>query len=147
MHALRRRLLWHGMALFLLGLLSGLVAPQLENPRMGLSAHLGGVMNGIFLLALGAIWSELRLAHTALRIAFWSALYGTYANWAFISFAAIVGTGALTPIAAPGRIAEPWQEQLVALGLVSVGIAMLTAAVLVLWGLRGSPATDDAATK
>lgn len=145
MDQLRRRLLWHGMALFLLGLLTGLVGPQFENPRMGLSAHVGGVMNGIFLLALGAIWVELRLSASLQRLAFWSALYGTYANWAFITFAAITGTGALTPIAAPGRSAAPWQEHLVTLGLVSVGISMLTAAVLALWGLRGN-ATDTAAS-
>ena len=42
------------MLLFLLGLITGLVVQQLENPRMGLAAHLEGLMNGTFLLALGA---------------------------------------------------------------------------------------------
>jgi hypothetical protein len=38
-------------------------------------------MNGIFLLALGAVWSEVRLASTAKMFAYWAALYGTYVNW------------------------------------------------------------------
>ncbi len=42
------------MFLFLIGLLTGFVEPQFTNVRMGLAAHLEGVMNGIFLVALGA---------------------------------------------------------------------------------------------
>ena len=34
-----QRLLWHGLYLFLLGLLSGFAVPALRNPRMGLSAQ------------------------------------------------------------------------------------------------------------
>jgi hydroxylaminobenzene mutase len=47
----KRRLLWHGMFLFLLGLLTGFVEQKFNNPRMGLAAHLEGVMNGTFLVA------------------------------------------------------------------------------------------------
>src|SRR5262252_6039812 len=43
----KRRLMWHGMLLFLLGLITGLVEQRFTNVRMGLSAHLEGVMNGI----------------------------------------------------------------------------------------------------
>lgn len=57
----KRRLVWHGMLLFLLGLLTGFVETGFQNPRMGLAAHLEGVMNGTFLVALGAIWSEVKL--------------------------------------------------------------------------------------
>ena len=60
----RRQLLWHGMFLFLLGLLVGFVEQEFRNPRMGLAAHLEGVMNGTFLVALGAIWNEIGLFHT-----------------------------------------------------------------------------------
>src|SRR6185437_555540 len=57
----RRRLLWHGIALFLIGLLTGLAQQHFTNIRMALAAHLEGVMNGTFLLAVGAIWNEVRL--------------------------------------------------------------------------------------
>ena len=53
----KRRLMWHGMLLFLLGLITGLLEQRFTNVRMGLSAHLEGVMNGILLLALGAAQS------------------------------------------------------------------------------------------
>jgi hypothetical protein len=53
MEIVHRRLMWHGMFLFLLGLVTGLVEQRFANVRMGLSAHLEGVMNGILLLALG----------------------------------------------------------------------------------------------
>jgi hypothetical protein len=52
------------MFLFLLGLLVGFVEQEFRNPRMGLAAHLEGVMNGTFLVALGAIWNEIGLFHT-----------------------------------------------------------------------------------
>ena len=48
-----RRLMWHGMFLFRRGLLTGFAEHHFVNIRMGLAAHLEGVMNGIFLLALG----------------------------------------------------------------------------------------------
>jgi hydroxylaminobenzene mutase len=35
-----RHLMWHGMFLFLLGLLTGFVEQRFANVRMGLAAHL-----------------------------------------------------------------------------------------------------------
>jgi hypothetical protein len=43
-----RRLMWHGMFLFLLGLITGLLEQRFTNMRKGLSAHLEGLMNGHF---------------------------------------------------------------------------------------------------
>jgi len=57
--------MWHGMFLFMLGLLTGFVEQRFANIRMGLAAHLEGVTNGIFLLALGTAWTEVRLAPPA----------------------------------------------------------------------------------
>lgn len=137
----KRRLLWNGMFLFLLGLFTGFVEPQFSNPRMGLAAHLEGVMNGTFLIALGAIWLEVKLSAPLKAAAYWSALYGTYANWAVTTLAAIFGTGALSPITAAGRSAQPWQENVVTFGFMSVGLAIVAAAILVLWGLRKNAAS------
>lgn len=136
MQETRRRLLWHGMFLFFLGLVTGLVETQFANVRMGLAAHLEGVMNGIFLIALGAAWAEVRLAPRLATAAFWTALYGTYANWAVTTLAAIFGTGALSPVTAPGRVGLAWQEDFVTAGFMSVGVSIIAASLLVLWGLR-----------
>jgi hydroxylaminobenzene mutase len=124
------------MFLFLLGLFTGFVEPQFTNPRMGLAAHLEGVMNGTFLVALGAIWLEVKLSAPLKAAAYWSSLYGTYANWGLTTLAAVFGTGALSPITAAGRSAQPWQESLVTFGFMSVGLAIVGAAILILWGLR-----------
>jgi (hydroxyamino)benzene mutase len=88
-----------------------------------------------FLLALGAAWSEVRLSPGAKAAAFWTALYGSYVNWLVTSLAAAFGTGALSPITAPGRTALAWQEQAVTIGFISVAIAIVLCSLLVLWGL------------
>src|SRR5277367_6721485 len=120
MDEVKRRVLWHGMFLFLLGLLTGLVELKFANPRMGLAAHLEGIMNGTFLLALGAAWLEVRLSPKWKTAAYWGALYGTYANWAVTTLAAVLGTGAMSPITAAGRSGPAWQEGLVTAGFISV---------------------------
>jgi (hydroxyamino)benzene mutase len=131
-----RRLMWHGMFLFLLGLLTGFVETRFANMRMGLAAHLEGVMNGTFLIALGAIWTEVQLPSPAKAIAYWTLLYGTYVNWFITTLAAVFGTAALSPITAAGHSGQPWQESLVMAGFMSVGVVIVAASVLVLCGLR-----------
>jgi hydroxylaminobenzene mutase len=132
----RRRLMWHGMFLFLLGLITGFVEQRFTNVRMGLAAHLEGVMNGTFLVALGAIWTEVKLPPVSKAIAYWTALYGTYVNWLVTTLAAIYGTAALSPISAAGHSGLPWQESLITAGFLSVGIVIVVSSVVVLWGLR-----------
>jgi hydroxylaminobenzene mutase len=131
-----RQLMWYGLLLFLVGLLTGLVEQRFTNMRMGLAAHLEGVMNGIFLVALGAIWTEVRLPPAAKAIAYWTALYGTYVNWLTTTFAAIFGTAAANPIISEGHHGQPWQETLAAAGFMSLAVAIIAALLLVLWGLR-----------
>jgi (hydroxyamino)benzene mutase len=136
MEGTKRRLLWHGMFLFVLGLFTGFLELKFANPRMGLAAHLEGVMNGTFLVAVGAIWAEVKLSRQLEATAYWGVLYGTYANWGVTTLAAIFGTGAMSPITGAGHLGQPWQEQLVTLGFMSVGIAIVASSILILWGLR-----------
>ena len=131
-----RRLMRNGIFLFLLGLLTGLLELRFTNVRMGLSAHLEGVMNGIFLIALGAIWTEVRLAPLVKATTYWITLYGTYVNWFTTTLAAVFGTAADSPISSAGHSGQPWQETLVGAGFLSVSVAMIASSVLVLWGLR-----------
>lgn len=130
-----RVLLAVGAALFLLGLLTGAVVPAVRNPRLGLSAHLEGVMNGTFLMVVGAIWHRVRLPAALSRACFGLLLYGTIANWFFTLLAAAFGAGRMTPIAAGGMVAEPWQEAVVAFGLVTLSVAMVAGCGLLVWGL------------
>lgn len=141
-----RSLMWHGMFLFLLGLISGFLEQKFVNPRMGLAAHLEGVMLGTFLVALGAVWSYVKLSARVKTIAYWIALYGAYANWATTALAAALGTYALSPITGAGHHGRPWQESLVTALFMSVGIATVVLTVTVLWGLRRN-ATESAQNK
>jgi hypothetical protein len=109
--------------IFLLGLFTGLMETHFTNVRMGLAAHLEGVLNGIFVVALGATWTGVRLPNQAKAMAFWTAIYGTYANWLTTTLAAAKksvtsgpGTGNLVTGAATaasegdpmvGRISKP----------------------------------------
>jgi (hydroxyamino)benzene mutase len=136
METSNRRLMWHGMFLFFLGLITGFVEQHFASVRMGLAAHLEGVMNGIFLLALGAIWMDVRLPRAAKTAAFWTALYGTYMNWAVTTLAAVFGTAVLSPITAGGHSGQPWQENLVLAGFLSVGAVIVACSLFLLWGLR-----------
>jgi hydroxylaminobenzene mutase len=137
-----RRLMWHGMFLFLIGLLTGFAEQHFANVRMGLAAHLEGVMNGTFLLALGAAWPQLRLSPPAKTFTYWITLYGTYVNWLMTALAAVFGTAALSPITGAGHSGVPWQEKLVTVGFMSVGIAIVAAALLALWGFRAEKAAS-----
>lgn len=136
--------MWHGMFLFLLGLITGFAEPHFANVRMGLAAHLEGVMNGTFLVVVGAVWNHVCMGRGAKRLTYWAALYGTYMNWLFTMLAAVFGTAALSPITAAGHSGKPWQEQFVTAGFMSVGIVIVACSVLLLWGLRaGALRTTD----
>jgi hydroxylaminobenzene mutase len=134
-----RRLKFHGMLLFLVGLLTGFAIPALVNPRMGVSAHLEGVLNGTFLVGLGLVWKDIRLGPRALTATFWLALYGAWVNWASTALSAAWGTSGLTPLAGAGHTGAPWQEQVVAFGLYTLSLAIVASVALTVIGLRGRP--------
>jgi (hydroxyamino)benzene mutase len=138
-----RRLMWHGVFLFLIGLVTGTQERRFKNMRMALSAHLEGVMNGTFLMALGAIWGDVELPRPVEQAARWTALYGTYGNWLFTTLGAAMGTAVANPILSQGHVGKPWQERVVGLGFKSMRYAFLTSVVLVVWGLGRRRAVQD----
>jgi hydroxylaminobenzene mutase len=131
----RRRLMAHGMLLFLLGLLLGVPVYAVANPRMGLSAHVGTVLNGVFLIAAGAAWEEAALAKRTKASAFWLLVVGSYGGCAGLALAAVLGTRLSTPLNGAAIPAGPWQEGLVNAVLSSSGGAMLLGTSLTTWSL------------
>lgn len=131
---INKKIITAGTILFLIGLVTGFIIPLFENSRMGLAGHLEGVMNGIFLIAVGAVWEYLILSARLQAMAFWLLLYGSYANWLFVVAAAIFGTSEITPIAGTGYSGLPWQETLVTVGLMSVGVTMVVGCVILVIG-------------
>lgn len=125
-----------GAALFLAGLVTGGLSGSMMNPRMGLSSHLEGVMNGTLLIALGAVWGHVRLSAGEEAWAFRLLAFGSVTNWLATLLAAGWGAGmGMMPIAAQGHHAMMWQEQTVTTLLLALSVAMLGGMALVLKGL------------
>lgn len=131
------RLLQAGVLLFLLGLLLGLAVPAFAVPRLGLTAHLLALTQGIFLIAIGLLWPRLTLTPLLSAIGCWTAVYSCFASCAV---AALGGTwragSSMLPMAAGPARGSAIQEGIIAAGLVSSAAGLLAVAVLLLWGLR-----------
>jgi hydroxylaminobenzene mutase len=132
------RLCRHGALLFVLGLVNGGLVSVLTNSRMGLSAHLAGVQNGMVLLIFGLVWQRLSLSRRALRVAEQSSIFSLYAIWGALLLAAVFGTSRATPIAGAGFEGALWQEALVAVLLYAGSAGIIVGAGLVFWGLRSN---------
>lgn len=131
------KLVKYGILLLLLGLVTGLAIPALENPRMGLSSHLEGTFNGMLLILFGAIWQKLRLSERTQKWSFGLALFGTYINWATTFLAALWGAGSeMMPFAGGDFVGSAWQEGLIKFGLVSLSVAMIAVSIILLFGMR-----------
>ena len=143
---MKRNLLRNGMILFLLGLVTGLLVPQLHNPRAGLSAHLEGVMNGMFLVVAGLAWDELRLPERVRRAAYGLVLLGTWLNWGTTLLTGVLGTSKATPIAGAGFRGSDAAEGVVLALLVLVALAMISALAIFIAGLRADASSAPAVT-
>lgn len=127
-------LLFLGILLFLFGLVVALFIPLMTNPRMGLSAHLEGTLNGMFLVILGLIWNKLVIKDKWLTVSFWLTIYGSFANFVAVTIAAITGAGKMMPIAG-GKEGTSLTEGLISFLLISLSLAMIVVCSIVLAGL------------
>lgn len=127
-------LLFLGILLFLFGLVIGLFIPLMTNPRMGLSAHLEGTLNGMILVILGLIWNKLALKEYWLKALYRLTIYGSFSNFIAVTFAAITGAGKMMPIAG-GIEGASIIEGIISFLLISLALAMIAACFIVLTGL------------
>jgi len=132
-----RRLAFHGALLFLVGPLMGVVVPYVANPRIGLSAHTGTLLNGAVLIALAAVWSWVVLPAATAAAAYWLLVVGSWGGCVSLFLAGVWGTSSSTPLHGAGHRGTPLQEALVGGGLTIFGVAVLAGAAIVVWGLRG----------
>lgn len=132
-----KKLIRFGILLFMLGLITGFIIPLLENPRMGLSSHLEGTLNGMLLIIIGLIWSRLDLNEKLYQWCYRLALFGTFSNWLTTLLAAVWGAGKeMMPISGGNFQGTVWQEVLIKFGLISLSISMLVVCVILLFGLK-----------
>jgi len=133
------RLIQLGVSLFLIGLLVGLAVPFFAVPRLALSVHLLGLMQGLFLSVVGILWPRLKFTRVIEAGAFWLLVYGCIAAWTSNLLGAIWGAGnSIVPIAAGAARGSEIQEMIIVIGLRSGGLALIAGTVLLLWGLRGA---------
>lgn len=130
------QLIFIGIILFLLGLIIGLIVPLTANPRMALSSHIEGVLNGMFLIILGLIWNRLELSIRWLKFTFILSIYGTFANWLGLLIAALFNAGKDLTVAAQGKEGNPIIEVLVSFLLITLALAMIFVCVILLFGLH-----------
>jgi len=134
-HALLRS----GILLFLCALLVGFAVPHFAVPRLGLSAHLLGITQGLFLMVAGLVWPKLKLTRGMSRVGTWLAIYGCFAAWTANVFAAMLGAGnGILPMAAGAAHGTPVEETLIAVALRSAAVSLIAATALMFWGLRAS---------
>lgn len=136
-----RTLLRLGFILILIALLTGLLVPLFANPRLGLTAHIVGLLGGLLLIAIGIIAPSLALRPRAAALFKWGWVYATYANWLASVLGAATGASGMTPIAGSGTTGAPVAEGLVAFLLVSLSVAAILSSVLALLGLRQPAST------
>jgi hydroxylaminobenzene mutase len=136
------RLLQLGFGLFLVALLVGILVPRFSVPRLALSVHLLGVLQGTFLIAVSAVWSRLRFSRTTSWLAFWLLAYGCVAAWLANLFGAYWGAGnTLLPMAAGSAHGSTLQEWVIVVLLRSSAVALVVALLL---ALRASVRTSTA---
>ena len=131
------RLIQVGLVLFLLALLTGLAVHKMPLPRLALSTHLLGLMQGSFLAILGLLWPRLQLGRTLSKITFLLIVYGCLAAW----FANLMGAiwnagGSMVPFAAGVARGTALQEGLITVGLRSAAASLIFGLLFLLWGLR-----------
>ncbi len=134
------RLIQVGVFLFLVGLIEGLLVPLFAVPRLGVSAHLLAITQGIFLVVLGLVWPRLHWSDRISRMVFWMVIYGCFSAWTANILGAILGAGnTMLPIAAGQAKGSPGEEMLITILLRSAALCLIASVVLVLWGLRAIP--------
>ena len=101
---------------------------------MGLSAHLEGTLNGIFMLILGVIWNKLSLINRLIKLAFYLVIYSSFANFFAVTIGAITGAGRMMPIAG-GKDANNIVEWFINFLLISLSISLICACSIILIGL------------
>ncbi len=125
-----------GILLIVLALLTGLAVPAFHNPRLAIATHLSGILDGLLLIAVGALWHRLTLSAVQARVTRALVLVGAYLNWATLALASAWGTNRNTPMAGAGFGASPAQEMTVHLLQVTMAAALLISLALVFYGLR-----------
>jgi hydroxylaminobenzene mutase len=136
-----QHLLQVGVGLFLFAVLLGLAIPRFTVPRIALSAHLIGILQGLFLVIVGLLWTKLDLTSRQLKTTFFLVVYEAIVATLSNLLAAVWGAGdTIIPMAAGTAHGSDAEELIINIGLRSTAAALIVALALIIWGLRRAPA-------
>jgi hydroxylaminobenzene mutase len=131
-----------GFVLLTLAFLTGFVIPAFHNPRMGVAAHLGAIINALILIVLGLVWELFVFGEKMARLTRVAFLYAAYGSWVVACLAAAWGTSRATPISGAGYSAAPWKEFVVQSLQVSIVMIAVVGAVSAVYGLRSRKSVE-----
>ena len=101
-HSVRMRVIFHGAVVMLVGLLSGLVTVNEEEPvRLWHTAHESLIMIGILMLAVSSVLPALVLPKREAAGLFWALLATGYGLMTGLLLQGILGTHAFSPSTSP----------------------------------------------
>jgi hydroxylaminobenzene mutase len=132
----RRRLLRQGSLLLLISALIGIgVGAGLPHPGKWMAAHVSGLLTGILLIALGSLWSDLRLGAAARRRAMWLGLVAAWTGLLANVFAAAVNLPG--PATDPSRQPDAQWHVIVFFAMLAIVVPSTVASFAMVWrGLR-----------
>jgi (hydroxyamino)benzene mutase len=131
-----RRLVQAGAMLLLLSVLLGFIVPGFALPRVAVSAHLVGLLQGLLLLTTGQLWGRLRLTRLLSSAASGLSIGGAYGAWSANVLAAAWGAGGeLLRQAASGARGTEFQELALTILLRGSGVAIAISWALISFGL------------
>ncbi len=137
-----QRMVFHGSAMILLGLLAGfpfalvLTGDMMGEARAWRMAHLEGLLNGMLVIAAGAVLARVVLEASTKKLLVWSLIGMGYANLAASVTAAVFGVRGLTP-------GMPLSNFVVYGLFMAAVVGVLLAMGLMMYGTRGGVGEGD----
>ena len=133
-----RQILFHGGLMTLLSLLSGFTTLFALAPRIALSSHTIGLMQGATLIALAGAWHLLNAPPKTLKILKYTLLVGFYTNWISLQLSALWSAGRdFYPVNGKDMPegSAPWQDMFVTV-IGSLSMIVLVSAVIIVLASR-----------
>jgi len=133
-----RQIFFHGGIMTLLSLLSGFTTFFALAPRIALSSHTIGLIQGAILIAIAGAWHLLNTSPRNLKILKYTLLVGFYTNWLSLQLSALWSAGRDTfPITGKDMPdgAALWQNLTVTV-MGSLSVLILVSAVIIVLATR-----------
>ena len=136
---LSRKLIGFGVLLVALAVCTTVFLSGWESTEIASPPYQQDLLNGIFLVSLGAVWPKLTLSNESQRWAYRLVVFGTYMHWIINLSATILTAGLdLLPFAGASFERQFWNDLLLQTGFICFSLTTLITCGIVLWGLRGS---------